>query len=81
MQILTQTTSMGKEQKQIEKNRRKAIRNDTKKNFAVIAKSIQSIIQLSRNNAFRIANLRMLQISKENQVEAKVFEQLHTKYT
>lgn len=69
------------EKSHIKKDTRKAIRNDTKKNFAVISKSIQNIIQLSQNDTFKSTSLTLLQVSKDSEIEAKIIKLLNTNYS
>lgn len=69
------------ENKQIKKDTMKAVRNNTKRNFAVISKSIQNIIQLSRNDAFKSTSLNLLQIAKETEIEEKIVELLNKNYS
>lgn len=64
------------ENKQIKMDALKAIRNDSKKNCSVIAKSIQNVIQLSRNNAFRSESMKMLKIYNPGEIGVKILELL-----
>lgn len=68
------------ETKQIKKDARKATRNDTKKNFAVISKSIKNIIQLSRNGAFKSTSISMLQVANENEIDGRILKLLNVNY-
>ncbi len=69
------------EQKQIKKDALKAKRKDSNKNFTVIAKSIQNIIQLSRNEVFQSTSLRMLRICNQSEIDRKIFELLNKNYS
>lgn len=69
------------EKKRLKKDALKAARNDTKKNFSVISKSFQNIIQLSRNEAFKKTLMNMFKISKETEIEAKILELLNANYS
>lgn len=64
------------EEKQAKKIAREAMRNNFKKNFSVIAKSFQNIVQLSRNDVFKSTSLKLLKISHQSKVDQKIFELL-----
>lgn len=67
--------------KQIKKDALKAKRNDTTKNFLVTSKSIQTIVQLSRNDAFKSTSMRMLKVVRESEMEGKILELLNRNYS
>jgi len=73
--------SRGAEKKQNKKDAMKAVRNDTKKNFAVISKSIQDIVQMSRNDTFKATILKTLKVKDETKIESKISELLNENYS